>query len=214
MGQVLPESLKAAKDLSKFPGHILVGDRIVPTIDTATEAVRIILRHIGVDPDSDGLKDTPVRVLNALTEMTEGYREDPKWILTRVFEQSFDEVIILSGTPFVSICEHHLLVFSGTVDIGYIPSENGKVVGLSKLARLVDCFAKRLQIQERMTQEIANAIDKHLQPRGAAVVVRAEHSCMHCRGVRKTGTTMITSSMLGAFRNDPSARAEFLELCR
>lgn len=177
----------------------------------AENAVRLLLSYLGQNPASDGLRDTPGRVVRALVEMTKGYKDEPKEILGRVFDVSYDQVVILRDIEFTSLCEHHLLVFSGTVDIGYIP---GRVVGLSKLARLVDCFAHRLQVQERMTNEIAQAIHEHLEAKGVAVVVRAQHSCMACRGVRKPGAEMVTSAMLGLFRSEAAARAEFLSLCR
>lgn len=168
---------------------------------------------MGCDPNDAGLKDTPNRVVRALREMTEGYREDPAQILSKSFgdEKEYDEIVILQGIPFHSMCEHHLLPFTGHADVGYLP---GKVCGLSKLARLVDCFARRLQMQERMTSQIADALMLHLQARGAAVVLRASHSCMVCRGARKSGATMITSVTRGAFRDDPKARQEFLDLCK
>jgi len=178
-----------------------------------TDSVTRLLEYIGEDPKRDGLRETPDRVLRALKEMTIGYGEKPEQILSRVFEEQYDEMVMVRGIPFTSLCEHHLLPFVGEVDLGYIPSDKG-VVGLSKLARLVDCFSKRLQVQERMTNEIAKAIEEHLSPRGVAVVVRASHSCMACRGVRKPGAEMVTSSMLGVLRDKPEARAEFLELCR
>ena len=181
------------------------------TKQDAEGAVRTLLTYVGEDPSRDGLKDTPDRVCRALVEMTEGSRQSPKEILNRVFDESYDEMVISRDIPFTSICEHHLLVFEGTVDIGYIP---GKVVGLSKLSRLVDCFAKRLQIQERLTREIAYAIRDYLNPIGVAVIVKASHSCMSCRGVKKSGSVMVTSSMIGALRDKPEARAEFLALCR
>lgn len=184
--------------------------QLVPHYE-AVEAVETLLRYLGEDPKRDGLLKTPERVVRALVEMTAGYREDPKTILGTVFEETYDEVIILKDIPFTSLCEHHLAIFTGTVDIGYIP---GKVVGLSKLARLVDCFARRLQIQEKLTRQIADEINNHLQAKGVAVIVRANHTCMSCRGVKKHGATMITSAMYGAFRDTPAARAEFLELCR
>lgn len=175
------------------------------------DAVVRLLEFIGENPKREGLVETPGRVTRAYKEMTSGYQEDPKQILSKVFDEQYDEVVILKGCPFTSLCEHHLLSFTGTVDVGYLP---GKVVGLSKLARLVECFSKRLQVQERMTKQIADALSEHLQARGVAVVVKANHSCMACRGVKKPGTLMITSSMLGAFRDKPEARAEFLNLCR
>lgn len=197
--QVVPES------------HYGVDGRLIPGHGIAEEAVKTLLRLVGEDPDRDGLQGTPDRVCRALREMTEGYHQDPALILSRVFEESYDEVVIVRAIPFTSLCEHHLLPFLGTVDIGYLP---GKVVGLSKLARLVDCFSKRLQIQERLTQQIAGAIQQYLEAKGTAVVVRAEHACMACRGVKKPGAEMVTSSMLGVFRDEAEIRAEFLALCK
>jgi GTP cyclohydrolase I len=178
---------------------------------TAEAAVVDLLRFMGEDPDRDGLADTPARVVKAWREMTAGYDEDPAEILSRTFNEASDELIILSGISFYSTCEHHLLPFYGTACIGYLP---GKVVGISKLARLVNCFARRLQIQERMTQQIGEAIMKHLGARGAAVILRAHHLCMGCRGVRQQDTDMITSSMLGTLRTDATSRSEFLRLCQ
>ena len=174
--------------------------------------IRELLSRLGEDVTRDGLLETPMRVWKALREMTDGYRQDPKEILGKVFDDTLDQVIIVRSIPFTSLCEHHLLPFMGSVDIGYLSL--GKVVGLSKLARLVDCFAKRLQIQERLTKQIAEAIKEHLGAPGVAVIVRAEHSCTACRGVRKPGVEMITSEMLGVFREKPEARAEFLALSR
>lgn len=176
------------------------------------DAILRLLQWVGEDPKRDGLIDTPKRVLKAFKEMTSGYQECPADILSKIFEEPYDEVVISRAIPFTSLCEHHLLPFTGTVDVGYLPSRRG-VVGLSKLARLVDCFSKRLQVQERMTRQIADSIMTHLVAQGAAVVVRAEHSCMACRGVKKAGSEMVTSCMLGVFRDKPEARAEFLSLC-
>ncbi|HJT15916.1 MAG TPA: GTP cyclohydrolase I FolE [Thermoanaerobaculia bacterium] len=177
----------------------------------AEEAVATLLRFMGEDPSREGLADTPARVVKAWREMTAGYREDPAEILSRTFEESSDELIILSGISFYSTCEHHLLPFYGTACVGYLP---GKVVGISKLARLVNCFAQRLQIQERMTRQIADAIETHLEARGVGVIIRAHHLCMGCRGVRQQDTDMITSSMLGKLRTDATSRSEFLRLCK
>ncbi len=171
------------------------------------DAVVTLLRWIGEDPDRDGLRDTPARVAKAWREMTSGYDDDPAAILARTFDESSDEMIVLRGIAFHSTCEHHLLPFHGTATVGYLP---GKVVGISKLARLVECFARRLQIQERMTRQIAEAIEEHLDARGAGVIVRAHHLCMGCRGVRQQETEMVTSAMLGTLRSDPKSRAEFL----
>ena len=181
-----------------------------PTAD-AEEAVATLLRFIGEEPERDGLRDTPARVVKAWREMTAGYAEDPAEILARTFDESSDELVILRGISFYSTCEHHLLPFYGQAVVGYLP---GKVVGISKLARLVECFAKRLQVQERMTRQIAEAVETHLEARGVGVVLRAHHLCMGCRGVRQEETEMVTSSMLGTLRTDATSRAEFLKLCR
>lgn len=177
------------------------------------DAVKSFLELIGEDPCREGLKDTPKRVVKSWAELYRGYSENPGEILSTVFEDgACDEMVILKDIDFSSMCEHHVLPFRGRAHVAYIPM--GRVVGLSKLARLVDCFAKRLQIQEKMTQEIADSIEEALSPKGVAVVVEAHHQCMSCRGVGKNGTTMITSSMLGVFREQPAARAEFLNLIR
>lgn len=177
-----------------------------------TDAVIRILEFIGEDPKRDGLIDTPARVLKAIGEMTSGYREDPKTILAKTFDVDCDELVIVTGITFTSMCEHHMLPFVGVVDVGYLPGD--RVVGLSKIPRLVECFARRLQVQERMTNQIAQAIVDHLDSPGAAVVVRASHSCMACRGVRQANADMVTSAMLGRFRENSVLRGEFLDLCR
>jgi GTP cyclohydrolase I len=177
----------------------------------AEEAVSTLLRFIGEEPERDGLRDTPARVVKAWREMTAGYGEDPAEILARTFDESSDEMILLRGISFYSTCEHHMLPFYGQAVVGYLP---GKVVGISKLARLVECFAKRLQVQERMTRQIAEAVETHLQARGVGVVLRAHHLCMGCRGVRQEETEMVTSSMLGTLRTDAASRSEFLKLSR
>jgi GTP cyclohydrolase I len=182
-----------------------------PSEACAEKAVVTLLRFIGEDPGRDGLLDTPARVVKAWREMTAGYDEDPAEILSRTFDESSDELIILRGVSFYSTCEHHLLPFYGDAAVGYLP---GKVVGVSKLARLVNCFAHRLQIQERMTSQIANAIEEHLGARGVGVILRAHHLCMGCRGVRQQETDMVTSAMLGTLRSDATSRSEFLRLCR
>lgn len=181
--------------------------------DHATQAqgaVRTLLHAIGENPDREGLQQTPRRVVDALLEMTAGYRLDPKKILSTVFAEKYDEMVLLNGIRFFSTCEHHLLPFEGTASVGYLP--NGKVVGISKLARLVQCYARRLQVQERMTEQIAHAINENLQPLGVGVVLRARHLCMACRGVQQTETDMVTSCLLGEL-HQRDARAEFLSLC-
>jgi GTP cyclohydrolase I len=177
------------------------------------QMVKGILTLIGEDPSREGLLDTPKRVQKSWAELFAGYQQNPKEILSTAFEDgACDEMVILKEIDFTSMCEHHMLPFIGKAHIGYLP--NKRVVGLSKLARLVECFAKRLQIQEKMTQQIAQAIAVNLDANGVAVVIEAHHQCMSCRGVRKSGTTMVTSSMLGRFRDDLNARQEFLSLVK
>ena len=177
-------------------------------VDTAEAGVRAMLRYVGEDPNREGLLDTPKRVAKAFREMTEGYAQNPKDILATTFGDRTDEMVVLSGIGFYSLCEHHLLPFFGTATVGYMPGE--RVVGLSKLARLVHCFARRLQIQERLTNQIADALMAHLLPRGAGVVIHAHHQCMGARGVRQPGAQMTTSALLGSFRSDATLRREFL----
>jgi GTP cyclohydrolase IA len=177
----------------------------------AEDAVATILRFVGEDPARNGLIDTPSRVVRAWREMTAGYSEDPAEILGTTFDEACDEMVVLSDISFYSTCEHHMLPFYGHVSIGYLP---GKVVGISKLARVVGCFARRLQIQERLTREIADSIETYLEARGVAVVIRAHHLCMGCRGVRQPESDMITSAMRGVLRSDAVARGEFLRLIR
>ena len=175
-------------------------------------AFRTIIRWAGDDPDRDGLHETPARVARAYEEFFRGYRVDPDAILQKTFEEieGYDEMIVLRGIRFESHCEHHMAPIIGRAWVGYIP--NGRVVGISKLARVVEAYAKRLQIQEKMTAQIANTIQKVLQPQGVAVVLKAEHHCMTTRGVHKHGTDMVTSRMLGAFRDNPMTRQEFLTM--
>ena len=180
----------------------------------AEEAVRTLIRWAGDDPDREGLLDTPDRVLRAYHEWFAGYAEDPAYHLARTFEEvsGYDEPVTLRGIPFRSCCEHHMAPITGVAHVGYLPVS--RVVGLSKLARVVDGVAKRLQVQERMTAEIASIIESVLQPRGVAVVIEAEHACMSSRGVDKQGVTTTTSKMLGAFKDDPLLRNEFLASIR
>lgn len=172
-------------------------------------AVRYLLEGLGEDAQRDGLRDTPKRVARAYHEMTSGYRDRPERLLATTFDVSYDEMVILKNVHFVSLCEHHLLPFTGEAHVGYMPGK--KVVGLSKMARLVHCFARRLQVQERMTQQIAETMMEHLKPRGVAVILKAHHSCMSCRGVKQESAKMVTSAMLGSMR-DAAQRAEFLQL--
>lgn len=179
--------------------------------EKAREAIRTLLRYIGEDPNRDGLLETPDRVCRAWVEMTEGYQTSSKEVLSTTFEGNSDEMVVLKDIEFTSCCEHHLLTFSGKAHVAYLPA-HGRIVGLSKLARIVDVYAKRLQVQERMTQQIAHAIKDELGPAGVAVVVEGQHSCMCVRGIKKQGATMVTSSLHGVFRDNSATRAEFMSL--
>lgn len=179
--------------------------------EKATEAVRTLLQYIGEDPKREGLLNTPDRFCRALLEMTEGYSMHPEEILATTFESESDEMVLVKDIEFHSLCEHHLLSFSGKAHIAYIPN-NGRIVGLSKLARIVDTFAQRLQVQERLTQQVANAINKYLKPQGVAVVFEGQHSCMCVRGVKKQNSYMLTSAMHGQFRDSLASRNEFMSL--
>jgi GTP cyclohydrolase I len=178
-----------------------------------TDAVLRLLQHIGEDPTRDGLRDTPRRVVKALRELTNGYRLNAAEVLGTTFDVTHDEMIVVRDLPFSSLCEHHMLPFTGTATVAYIPAEGGRIVGLSKIARLVDMYARRLQVQERMTDEIAEALETHLQTRGVAVLIQARHTCMSMRGIGKHGE-MLTSRLTGFFRDDHAARNEFLLLNR
>ena len=181
-----------------------------PTRQEAETAVRTLLRWAGDDPDREGLRDTPGRVSRAYAEFFAGYALDPVEVLQRTFEEvdGYDEMVVLRDIRFESHCEHHLAPIIGKAHVGYMPRR--RVVGISKLARVVDIYARRLQIQEKMTAQIANAIEEVLQPHGVAVVIEASHQCMTTRGVHKPGTSMVTSRMLGAFRDNAATRREFL----
>ncbi|GAB3622461.1 GTP cyclohydrolase I FolE [Mariniluteicoccus endophyticus] len=174
-------------------------------------AVREILIGIGEDPDRDGLKGTPERVARAYEEFTVGLRQDPAELLATTFDIAHDEMVLVKDIEVWSMCEHHLVPFTGVAHVGYIPGPEGRVTGLSKLARLVDVYAKRPQVQERMTTQIADALVEHLHPRGAIVVVQCEHLCMTMRGVRKPGSKTITSAVRGQLR-DPATRNEAMAL--
>ncbi len=175
--------------------------------------VRAILLALGEDPDREGLEKTPARVAAALTFLTGGYREDPETIINgALFTEEYQEMIVEKDIDFHSLCEHHLLPFHGKAHVAYIPRQ--KIVGVSKLARLVDAYAHRLQVQERLTNQIAQTIMDCIDPLGAAVVMEAEHMCMRMRGVQKQNSTIITSALLGAFRSEEKTRAEFMTLIR
>ncbi len=183
-----------------------------PTREEAERAVRTLLRWTGEDAGRDGLLDTPARVVRAYEEFFRGYAQDPVEILSRTFEETegYDEMVVLRGIRFESFCEHHMAPIIGQAWVGYMPS--GRVVGISKLARVVDAYAKRLQIQEKMTAQIANTINDVLKPHGVAVVLKATHHCMTTRGVHKPGTDLVTSRMLGCFRDNALTRQEFLTM--
>jgi GTP cyclohydrolase IA len=185
-----------------------------PSRSEAEDAVRVLLRWAGDDPRREGLTGTPGRVARAFEEWFAGYQQDPGQYLSRTFEEvaGYDEIVALRDIPFESHCEHHMAPIIGRAHIAYLPRR--RVVGISKLARLVDVYAKRLQIQEKMTAEIASCLDKVLKPLGVAVVIEATHQCMTTRGVHKAGVTMVTSRMLGVFRSQAETRQEFLASLR
>ena len=183
-----------------------------PSREQAMEAVKTLLAYTGDDPSREGLIDTPKRVIKAYDEFFAGYNEDPEEVLSRTFEQveGYDEMVIVKGIRVESHCEHHMVPIIGVAHVGYIP--NKKVVGISKLARMVDLSGKRLQTQETMTAQIADTIEKVLNPKGVAVVIDAAHMCMTTRGIHKTETSTVTSRMLGTFRKNANTRAEFMNL--
>ncbi len=180
-------------------------------IDRVRRAVAEMLDAIGEDPGRDGLRDTPDRVAAMYEELFSGLSDDPARHLTVTFAADHDEMVMVRDIPFASLCEHHLVPFIGRVHVAYIPGTDGRITGLSKLARLVDGFARRLQVQERMTTQIAETIERVLVPQGVLVVVEAEHLCMSMRGVKKPGTLTITSSVRGLFRTDAATRAEAMQ---
>jgi GTP cyclohydrolase I len=179
-------------------------------IERLKKAVKEILSAVGEDTQREGLKGTPARVAAMYAELLWGMQEDPRENLVSVFTEKYDEVVLLRDVPFYSICEHHLMPFIGSAHIAYLPA--GSVIGVSKLARIVDCFARRLQVQERLTSQIADFIMDSLKPRGAAVVLEASHSCMTIRGIKKPGSIMVTSALRGIFRKDPKSRSEIMSL--
>ncbi len=193
-----------------------MSDKSTETVTTeqAEEAVRTLLRWAGDDPAREGLRDTPRRVARAYRQWFAGYAQDPTAFLQRTFEEvaGYDEIIVLRQIPFESHCEHHLAAIVGHVHVGYLPRR--RVVGISKLARVVDAYAKRLQVQEKLTAQIAQCIHDTLQPLGVGVVVDATHACMTTRGVHKRGVSMVTSTLLGSFRDDARTRDEFMRLIR
>ena len=174
------------------------------------KAVREILSAVGQDLNRDGLKDTPARVARMYGELLAGMHDDPNTHISRVFNENYDEIVLLRDIPFYSMCEHHLMPFIGSAHVAYLPA--GKILGVSKLARIVDCFARRLQTQERLTYQIADCLMSNLKPQGVAVVLEAAHSCMTIRGIKKPGSVMVTSAVRGLFRKDPRSRNEIMSL--
>jgi GTP cyclohydrolase I len=187
-------------------------DKGKTSVDTKRieKAVNEILLAVGEDIERDGLKETPERVARMYAELLAGMQEDPKEHLGSVFTENYDEIVLLRDIPFYSICEHHLMPFIGSAHVAYLPS--GAILGISKLARIVDCFARRLQAQERLTYQIADFIMNKLKPQGVAVVLEASHSCMTIRGIKKPGSVMVTSAVRGIFKRDPKSRSEIMSL--
>ena len=211
MNDVTTQETSGRSQLSKVDrGRLPTDSR--PNRREVEEAVRTLIRWAGDDPTRDGLHDTPDRVARSFEEFFSGYTVDPVSLLQRTFEETegYDEIVMLRDILFESHCEHHILPIIGKAHIAYMPAS--RVVGISKLARLVEVFAKRLQIQEKMTAQIANTIDEVLKPKGVAVVIEAAHQCMTTRGIHKPGVTMVTSRMLGTFRDDAKSRREFLAM--
>jgi GTP cyclohydrolase IA len=200
----MSEAPKAAK--------LFLAEQPRPSREEAEEAIRTLLKWAGDNPTREGLRDTPERVARAYEDWFSGYREDPEEFLSRTFEEveGYDDMIVLRDIRFESHCEHHLAPIIGKAHVGYLPTN--KVVGISKLARVVDAYARRLQVQEKMNAQIANCVQKVLEPKGVAVVIEAAHQCMTTRGVHKQGVTMVTSTMLGEFRKNPLTRREFLSV--
>jgi GTP cyclohydrolase I len=198
-----------------LPSFVKANDEIKtqrPSREEAEAAVRTLIRWAGDDPDREGLVGTPDRVVRSYEEFFAGYDEDPVGMLERTFEETdgYDEMVVLRDIRLESHCEHHMVPIIGKAHVAYLPGK--RVVGISKLARVIEVYAKRLQIQEKLTAQVANTLQTVLQPRGVAVVIEAAHQCMTTRGIRKPGVTMVTSRMLGAFRDDPRTRAEFLAM--
>jgi GTP cyclohydrolase IA len=195
-------------------GRTAVNEKSLPEVDQPRieRAIREILLAIGEDPERDGLADTPARVARAYAEQFAGLRQRSEDVLTKVFDADHDEMVLVRDIELYSTCEHHLVPFFGVAHIGYIPNEKGQITGLSKLARLVDTYARRPQVQERMTSQIADALVANLEPRGVIVVIEAEHLCMSMRGVRKPGARTVTSAVRGVFRSSARTRAEAMSL--
>jgi GTP cyclohydrolase I len=202
------------RDAKKKPATRVEAERASdPEEDSIRPLIQQLLKEVGEDTSRDGLEQTPGRVAKALRFFTRGYQEDPQEVLGEaLFDVSYDEMVLVKDIEFYSLCEHHMLPFFGRAHVAYIP--NGKVLGLSKIARLVEIFARRLQVQERLTVEIAETIERELRPRGVAVVIEAIHLCMMMRGVEQHNSFAITSSLRGVFQSDSKTRSEFMELIR
>ncbi|GAA4292810.1 GTP cyclohydrolase I FolE [Actinokineospora soli] len=201
--------------MSDFPRRAGGTDTVPPAAFDpvrAEKAVRELLLACGEDPDREGLRDTPARVARAYSELFAGLYTEPDSVLDKTFDESHDELVLVTDIPMYSTCEHHLVPFHGVAHVGYIPNERGQVTGLSKLARLVDLYARRPQVQERLTSQVADAMMRKLTPRGVIVVIEAEHLCMAMRGIRKPGARTTTSALRGLLKTSPSSRAEAIEL--
>ncbi len=202
----------AGNGLKNTPEHLKFEDGAVLSAEckgAVAGAISTILDAVGEDPSRDGIAETPARVARMFDELLVGYKTDPVELLNNaLFDVEYDEMVVVKDIDFYSMCEHHMLPFYGNASVGYLPED--KVIGLSKIPRLVDMFARRLQVQERMTQQIASFLEELIKPRGVAVVIEATHLCAAMRGVKKQRTSMVTSAMLGAFRTNPSTRAEFM----
>ena len=209
----MDDVVKTLRERVRPDGAAPFGNR--PSREEAEAAVRLLIGYIGDDASREGLLETPRRVIAAMDELYSGYTQDPAEVLTRVFEdvQGYDGMVLVRDIPFVSHCEHHMVPFTGRAQIAYYPSGEG-VVGLSKLARLVDIYAKRLQTQEAMTAQVLTALELNLRPRGCAAMIEAEHMCMSIRGIRKHGTSTVTTRFAGCFKDDPAEQVRFLSLVR
>lgn len=208
----IPKLDKMGNVLGREHGFASLKPTEIVALDNAEAALQGLFELLGEDAERDGLQDTPFRFVKALAEHTVGYREDPKLHLEKTFDVDHQDLVLVKDIPFNSLCEHHLAPFVGKVHIAYIPSD--KITGLSKFGRVVEGYAKRLQVQERLTQEIADAIQEVLNPQAVAVIVEAEHTCMSGRGIKKHGATTVTSTMRGLFKENASARAELLQLIK
>lgn len=208
----IPKLDKMSNVLGREHGFASLKSTEIVALDNAEVAIQGLFELLGEDAQRDGLQETPFRFVKALAEHTVGYREDPKLHLEKTFDVDHQDLVLVKDIPFNSLCEHHLAPFVGKVHIAYIPSD--KITGLSKFGRVVEGYAKRLQVQERLTQEIADAIQEVLNPQAVAVIVEAEHTCMSGRGIKKHGATTVTSTMRGLFKENASARAELLQLIK